>query len=380
MHYRIVLAHRDQDVWAGHVKDAVLQAAEGLGDAATSLDVSSTLSEKGVPQVVAYLASEAGREDAGVTDVIEAALARDVAILPVVRADEDGSVTDKLPGSLRRLNATSWEEDGVAVATSLLRILGLVEAERKVFISYRQSETQELATQLHTTLVQRGFDVFLDRFSVEPGVDFQRRLEEDLGDKAFVLLLESDGLEESKWVRHEIAYAHARRIEILALPLPDCTHRVPAIDNAFRHTLAQGDVTGAGTLTLSALASTLNAIELAHARALWRRREQILGSVTQKLRMEGCECQPADDWCVLATRPGNGDSGLFWVTPRRPATTDFYGLSQQHDRVAGVGGLANLKGAVVHDAGRLADDHQELMGWLSHLSGRELATVGTCSL
>ena len=143
-----------------------------------------------------------------------------------------------------------------------------------------------------TTLVERGFDVFLDRFSVEPGVDFQRRLEEDLGDKAFMLLLESDGLEESKWVRHEVAYAHSRRIEILALTLPDCTHRVPAIDNAFRHKLAQGDVTAAGALTLGALARKLDAIELAHARALRRRREQILGSVTQKLRMEGCECQP----------------------------------------------------------------------------------------
>ena len=231
-------------MWAEHVKDAVLKAAEGLEDASTSLDISSELSENGVPQVVAYLGSEAGREDAGVIQVMEAALASDVAILPIVREDEDGSVTDKLPESLRRLNAVPWKEDGVAVATSILRMLGLVEAERKVFISYRQSETRELATQLHTTLVQRGFDVFLDRFSVEPGIDFQRRLEEDLGDKAFVLLLESNGLEESKWVRHEIAYAHAHRIETLALTLPDCTNRVRAIDNAFRHELAQGDVTG----------------------------------------------------------------------------------------------------------------------------------------
>ena len=286
-----MLAHKDQDAWADDVKDAVLKAAEGLGDASASLDVSSDWSENGFPQVVAYLASEASREDAGVIQVMEAALASDVAILPIVREDEDGSVTDKLPQPLRRLNAVWWKEDGVAVST-LLRMLGRVEAERKVFISYRQSETRELATQLHTTLVQRGFDVFLDRFSVEPGIDFQRRLEEDLGDKAFVLLLESDGLKESRWVRHEIAYAHARRIETLALTLPDCTKRVRAIDNAFRRELAQGDVTVRGTLTSGALASTLDAIELAHARALRRRREQILGSVTQKLRMGGMRMSP----------------------------------------------------------------------------------------
>ena len=180
-------------------------------------------------------------------------------------------------------------------------------------------------------------------------------------------------------MRHEIAYAHARRIEVLALTFPDCTNHVYAIDEAFRLRLAKGDVMNDEALSLDALASTLDAIELAHARALRRRREQILGSVRQKLRMEGCECEPEDNWCVLATRSGNRDSGLFWVTPRRPTTTDFRGLSQQHKRVA-AGGVWNLKGAVVHDVGRLADDYQELMDWLAGLSGNELETIGTCSL
>lgn len=375
-----MLAHKDQDGFAAEVENAISDAARDLGAVAASLEVSSCLSDERIPQVVAYLATEAGRDDKEVMKVIAAALAHDVAILPVVRADGNSGIADTLPERLKRLNAVRWRDDGVGVATSLFRMLGLVEAERKVFISYRQSETRELATQMHMELVQRGFDVFLDRFSVDPGVDFQRRLEEDLGDKAFVLLLESDGLEESRWVRHEIAYAHARRIEILALTLPDCTKRVHAIDDAFRFRLAEGDVSSEGKLLPCALAGVLDAVEMAHARALRRRREQILGSVTQKLEMEGCECEPADDWCVLATKSGNAGSGLFWVTPRRPATTDFYGLSRQRDRVAGAGSLAILKGAVVHDAGRLADDHKELMSWLSQLSGSELATVGTCSL
>ena len=146
-------------------------------------------------------------------------------------------------------------------------------------------------------------------------------------------------------MRHEIAYAHARRIEVLALTFPDCTNHVYAIDEAFRLRLAKGDVMNDEALSLDALASTLDAIELAHARALRRCREQILGSVRQKLRMEGCECEPEDDWCVLTTRSGNRDSGLFWVMPQRPTTTDFRGLSPQHKRVA-AGGVWNLKGDV----------------------------------
>ena len=380
MNYRIVLAHKDQDEFAAEVEKAVSDAARGLEAVADSLEVSSSLSDENIPQAVAYLASKSGRDDTEVMKVIDAALAGSVAILPVIKTDGNSGVADMLPERLKRLNTVSWQDSGVGVATSLLRMLGLVEAERKVFISYRQSETRDLAAQLHTALVQRGFDVFLDRFSVNPGVDFQRRLEEDLGDKAFVLLLESNGLKESKWVRHEIAYAHARRIEILALTLPDCIKRVQAIDNAFRFPLAEGDVSSEGTLLPGALGRALDAVEMAHALALRRRREQILGSVTLKLETEGCVCAPADDWCVLATRLANGDSGLFWVTPRSPATADFYGLSRQRDRVARAASLANLKGAVVHDAGRLADDYRELMGWLSQLSRSELATVRTCAL
>ena len=78
-------------------------------------------------------------------------------------------------------------------------MLGLVEQERKVFLSYRQIESTQLAVQLHTELVRCRFDVFLDRFTLPPGADFQARLDEDLGDKAFVVLLESSHLRSSRW-------------------------------------------------------------------------------------------------------------------------------------------------------------------------------------
>ena len=111
--------------------------------------------------------------------------------------------------------------------------------------------------------MQRRFDVFLDRFAVEPGVDFQRRLDEDLGDKAFVLLLESPELRQSRWVRHEILYAHSRRIEILALTLPGTasSELVPTIDDAFRLRLDPSDLSDDGTLSLDGLALVLDKIE-----------------------------------------------------------------------------------------------------------------------
>ena len=314
--YRIILVHQGLQGFAQEVKEAVTNAASDMSGIPRLLEFSTNLTDHRIPQVVAYLASTDGREDAGVSDFIAAAISRDVSILPITHPNRTGDIREQLPDCIAHINAVSWSGQGANVATALLEMLGLVEAERKVFVSYRRSQTAELAEQLHTELVQRRFNVFLDRFSVQPGVDFQRRLEEDLGDKAFVLLLESSGLRESEWVRHEIAYAHARRIEILALTLPNTnrTELVPSIDDAFRLRLGKNDISSSGTLSTGALATTLDEIELTHARALRRRREQILGSVAEKLRNDGCTCSLANDWCVFASGP-NGESGLFWVTP-----------------------------------------------------------------
>ena len=379
--YRIVLIHEGRHASAQALETAVHHAVSDFRDISELLDFSSTLSDEPTPQVVAYLASASGKSSRVVNDVIDAALDRDVSILPIASPDGPGDISWQLPDRIAHLNAASWAGDGTQVATSLLEMLGLVEKERKIFISYRRSETSALAVQLHTELVQRRFDVFLDRFAVEPGVDFQRRLDEDLGDKAFVLLLESPKLRQSRWVRHEIVYAHSRRIEILALTLPGTasSELVPTIDDAFRLRLDPSDLSDDGTLSPDGLALVLDKIELGHARALRRRREQILGSVTEKLQAAGCTCSPADDWCVMAHGP-SGRSGLFWVTPRRPEPRDFHSLSRHHDRVKSDSGLDCLHSSVVHDAGRLAADHQNLLDWLSGISGRALATVATCSV
>ena len=332
--YRIVFAHDDRHASAQALETAVIDAISDFPDISNLLEFSSTLSDERTPQVVAYLASTGGKSSRVVNELIDVALGRDVSILPIVDPDGAGDIRRQLPDRIAHLNAAFWPGDGTQAATTLLEMLGLVEKERKIFISYRRSETSALAVQLHTALVQRRFDVFLDRFAVEPGVDFQHRLEEDLGDKAFVLVLESPELRDSRWVRHEIAYAHSRRIELLALTLPgtDRSELVPTIDDAFRLRLSDSHVSEEGSLSSAGLALILDEIELGHARALRRRREQILGSVRKKLQDDGCTCSPADDWCVVAYEP-SGRSGLFWVTPRRPEPTDFYSLSRHHDRV-----------------------------------------------
>ena len=376
--YRIVFAHHNLDAFAQKVEDAVTNAIDELSGSSKLIEFSTTLSKEQIPQVVAYLGSNKEHRQ---IQLINDAIKRNVSILPIFDTNKSEDIGTQLPDSIAHINAVIWSGDGTNVAAALLELLGFVERERKVFISYRRNQTSDLAVQLHTELVQRRFDVFLDRFSIEPGADFQRRLDEDLGDKAFLLVLESSDLYQSQWVRHEISYAHSHRIEMLALTLPniDQASLIPTIDDAFRLRLRDEQISSQGVLTSDALAVILEKDELAHARALRRRREQILGSITEKLRMDGCTCRLEADWCVFASKT-TGQSGLFWVTPRRPEPMDFFSLSRQYERVMQRSGNKGLQSSVVHESGRLADEHKELLGWLSCVSGRQLSTIATCSL
>ena len=219
--YEVVLIHKDLRHFAREVTGAIRTAASEVLPKPDLLDFHDELSTVSPEShvVVVYLGNTAGPSDGTVAKALDDAVHRSFPVLPIVRSQDTGAVRDKLPTAIRHINAVDWDEDAMAARITLLEMLGLVEDERRVFLSYRRNDSNSMAVQLHMELVRRRFDVFLDRFAVPPGEDFQRRLTEDLGDKAFVVLLESSDLRNSQWVQHEITYAHSHRIDVLAITL-----------------------------------------------------------------------------------------------------------------------------------------------------------------
>jgi len=262
-----------------------------------------------------------------------------------------------------------------------LEFLGLVEKERRLFISYRQSDSRVISDQLHTSLVQSRFNVFLDRFSVAPGVDFRERIDDELSDKAFLLLLETRQAGASPWVHHEIAYALANHIPVFVLTLPDVSssQQVKNIDEAFRFGLSDKDISTDGKLTAKTISEIVERIEIEHARAIYRRREQILGSVTENLRLDGCSCSQISDWSIVASK-SNGHAGIFLITPRRPEPLDFYILSNQYQCLRSSSDLQNLKSSVVHNTETVDSERSRVIDWLSCISGSEINTIASCSV
>lgn len=369
--YRLAIIHSGRDALADEIGRAAREAVAAILKRHDLFEVTDTVPDtpSGSSLVVAFLASPT-RGGNTADDAMQKALEFGIPVLPVYRSSDAERVAAMLPRRITHLNAVDWDQNRPLALAALLRLLGLVEDERRVFLSYVRRDAAGIAEQLHRALQERQFDVFLDRFSVPPGDDFTRRLTEDLADKAFMLLLESNGVRESRWVQYEITYALSHRLAVLATTLPGVDEASFApVDEAFRYRLTSNDIEGQ-ELTDVALDQLLEQIELTHARALQRRREQLLGSLIDHLEADGCSCNHLADWAIVATAE-NRTPSAFLVTPRSPRTADLRSLDavRQHAREAtGIGGM---DAALVHDVADISVRQTDLLDWVAE--SRDLA-------
>ncbi len=373
--YRVVILHSELDRFKDDIVNAVNRAADDfLGRSGVLRCCTALPSSDEAHVVVAYLGNKAGRQNEGVRQALNRALKLHFPILPIVRRDDPGEVHEKLPSSISQLNAINWDDASARAVTTLLGMLGLVEKERRVFLSYVRRDSGLLAEQLHRLLVQSGFDVFLDRFAVSPGSDFRKQIDEELADKAFMVLLESPGLAKSKWVEYEIAYALRHRIEILAVSLPGACQPILSIDDAFRIDLRPQDLSS-GQLADSAWNKLIERIEFAHARAIRRRREQMLGSLTGKLEELGRTWTPIEPWTIQVLSTDSIPS-VYRVTPRRPRPHDMYALDMLRTRISS-SEPANASASVVHGGGRVDERKQAVLEWIGRATQLAVKSIDT---
>lgn len=260
------------------------------------------------------------------------------ALKPWLRGDETFTILPVLPlparpmfGKLmpaRRVglrNAFFWIRRVEEALPALLATASVTAEQPKIFISYRQLDCATLAIQLFDALSHDGFDVFLDHFRIPPGVNFQSRLTQELGDKSMVLVLESRRLQDSKWVLYEINLAKTCGLGVFALNLDDAPP-VPGIDEGVRMRLdgsafVRGKV--GGRLAAAALNEARGRIREEHDKALIHRRIHLERSFDRAVRRAGA---PAP------TRETNGafrvvtpaKNYLTWLTVRPPDLPDFH--------------------------------------------------------
>jgi hypothetical protein len=284
---------------------------------------------------------------------------------------------------LQRLNAARWKTRAAEVLPTVLAQAQITSAATRIFISYRRVETLPIALQLFDRLVHEGFEVFLDRFSIPPGYDFQRRLNQELLDKSMVVLLESKHLKRSEWTQHEICFAKRNRLGMARLTMPDVTDddAVIAATLGLKRTLKPEEFQDPNTkpvpdpdaqnkpvdqwqeLKPEVLESVVCDIKSAHAKALFDRRRRLRSDVVAALQTAGVPAQYREVGPLVVAN--GGDEHLIWLTTRPPEVSDFQSVyAARIDRSA----KETSRGLIVGPLAALEPDRHQRLEWLHTVS------------
>lgn len=142
-------------------------------------------------------------------------------ILPIV--SDLTKFDESIPEILKNQNGfkLSNEEEIPSLVSCILEGFSLIRSSRKVFISYKRSESSHVAIQLYEALEKSGFDVFLDTHSIRPGEPFQEELWHRMTDSDIIVLLNTANFLESNWTKQELAKANSLSIGIIQVIWPN---------------------------------------------------------------------------------------------------------------------------------------------------------------
>lgn len=369
--YRLHLIHHDRANLAGELAARLNSELRDLGTDPSRLDIVENQATDDSDTIVLalYLASAAGRGSDKCKQHIAELMGKSVPLVPLV--DVGDTFVDVVPDALHPINALDTSSL-TKVTAAVLRWLGLTEKHRRVFVSYRRSDSRIIGEQLWETLSKAGFDVFLDRFSIDPGVDFQERLTEALSDKAFLLLVESPDVKTSKWVEYEVEFARKTRMGILALTWPHSAKMKNVFDKQRRLLVDPSELADSPLghqLSQNFLQELPDLVEHAHAKAMLARRRRMMGSLESELRRRNINYKLLSDWTLLAETHVTAGGQLFSITPRPPEIPDLFIL----DSHCGAAGAALAQGVLIHTAASMGEDRQQLLEWA--IATRKLTLV-----
>jgi len=159
-------------------------------------------------------------------DIIDELIKDGTMILPVYYTDK--RFGNEIPKILENQNGLLYDfTKDVKIVNLTLEAFELLRASRKVFVSYKRTESSSVAIQLYEALERNNFDVFLDTHSIKQGEPFQEELWHRMTDCDVIVLLNTPKFLDSYWCKEEIAEASAKQIGIIQLVWPN--HKLEAM-------------------------------------------------------------------------------------------------------------------------------------------------------
>lgn len=298
--------------------------------------------------------------EAGEAHAIQTLMQRGVAVIPV--ASEKGNFADEFPAFVTELNGLRVEEAGVSgLVLAMLECASLLPRQRRVFISYRRTESTEAALQLYAALSARQIEVFLDTHDIHPGKHFQEVLWQRLCDCDVMLFLDTPSYFDSRWTEAEFGRAAYRGIPFVRAAWPGVALNERA-QLATSVDLADGDFSAPkGHLTEDAIGRICDAVEDARTRGVASRLQQLVATVKESIKRSNVKIEGVSVRRSLIVKTPKGKAIAIYPSLGVPTTYTLHDATRDnHPPPVAV---------VYDDAGVDEREWQAHMDWISqHLN------------
>ena len=234
-----------------------------------------------------------GKQDHGDKDLeaLQKLMGNGDAVFPVFFTE--GQFQQEIPAVLHPINGKLYT-DGlldsiVNVAFEELRLLRKI---RRVFISYKRSDSAAIANQLYDVLSRHQFDVFLDTYSIRGAADFQAELHHRITDSDVLIQLNSPNFMDSDWCKEEISEANARQVGVLQLNWPEvdsgAANKLCTIRNIKTEFFNNGNQIGDdATLKADVLEDIAMKVEALRARNIAARQDGLTAEFVKEAERQG---------------------------------------------------------------------------------------------
>jgi hypothetical protein len=296
-------------------------------------------------------------------DEVRTILDSPAVVIPVV--DSTVGYPAKVPAALHSTNGFAIDPADThleSVAGLVLEVLGLLRRRRRLFISYKRSESAAAAQQLYHALDSRSFDVFLDTLSVRAADQFQEQLWHRMADSDVVVLLYTASIHSSGWVSQEIERASGMKITVLQLIWPGVT-RDPQTQLFEPLYLQPGDFDDPvhfGGLTSLKAAEVCALIESLRAKSNSRRQSELVGALREGAAKHGITTAVQPSRHIDVHLPAGGFARVV------PAVGVPDSESFQASALAPPGGAGPSEVVLLYDALNVTPAWREHLDWLTN--------------
>ena len=306
-------------------------------------------------------------------DVLKKIIEDGTMILPVFYTE----FSKEIPEILANQNGIKYDDHHLDwIANIVLQAFELLRKTRKVFISYKRSESTSIAIQMYEALESHNFDVFLDTHSIEKGEPFQDELWHRMTDCDVILLLNTPGFLESHWCKEELAEAGTKQIGIVQLIWPN--HTIEPISHlSYPLKLKKSDFENGiyndkdnSKLNNTKVKEIIQKVESVRARNLASRQDNLITEFVSIAKQCGrnITVQPER----FLTEELSGKNIIYIPTIGIPQSTDCQSAEIRHEFEKGPN---NTCIRLIYDDLRIRDKWLKHLDWLNDTFKKDIHTL-----